>query len=87
MLLDQRQTDVIAVAPRFPHRGGENWSGTSVTLPEGEWTDRLTGNVHGGGTVRIGTLLDGFPVALLVKDSDRTAEVDVRKGQRRDLSA
>ena len=75
----QRSGDVIAVAPRFPHLLAENWSGTSLQLPAGRWTDRLSGRVHEGGTsVRMGALLDAFPVALLVKDSESTAGRDVR---------
>jgi (1->4)-alpha-D-glucan 1-alpha-D-glucosylmutase len=82
-----RSDDVIAIAPRLPHRLAENWSGTLLQLPEGEWTDRLTGQIFsGGGTpLRVSTLLDRFPVALLVRDSGRTAGRDVRVGSRREL--
>lgn len=75
----RRAEDVIALVPRLPHRLGNNWSGTAVMLPEGRWTDRMCGEVYeGGGTIRVATLLDRFPVALLVKDSQSSADVDVR---------
>ncbi|SEB60966.1 malto-oligosyltrehalose synthase [Terriglobus roseus] len=78
----RRSGDVIAIAPRFPHLLTDNWSGTSLQLPVGRWTDRLSGQVHEGGSmIRISTLLDGFPVALLVHDSDRTAGEDVRRAE------
>ena len=84
----QRSGDVIAVVPRFPHLLTDNWSGTSLQLPAGRWTDRLSGHVHeGGATIRISTLLDGFPVALLVKDSDKTAGHDVRMSQTPQVTA
>ncbi len=73
-----RSGEVIAVAPRLSHRLANNWSGTSLILPEGQWTDRLSGQTFRGGILRIGLLLDRFPVALLVKDSARTAGHDVR---------
>jgi (1->4)-alpha-D-glucan 1-alpha-D-glucosylmutase len=82
-----RSGDVIPVVPRFPHRLENNWSGTVLPLPEGTWTDRMTGHVHtGGASIRISTLLDGFPVALLVRDSEITDGRDVRKIHGRDLT-
>ena len=84
----QRSSDVIAVAPRLRHLLGDNWKGTTLTLPAGRWTDRLTGQEFDGGQdIRVGTLLDHFPVALLVLDSARTLGNDVRAAERRDLAA
>lgn len=75
----QRADDVIAIVPRLPHRLAENWSGTTLKLPPGRWTDRMTGQTFEGGTAfRLAALLDHFPVALLVSDSERTAGTDVR---------
>ena len=74
----QRSSDVIAIAPRFPHRLGDSWSGTTITLPAGKWTDRLSGQTHDGGTLRVSALLDHFPVSLLVEDAERTQNLDVR---------
>ena len=78
-----RSDDVIAVAPRLPHQLADSWSGTSLQLPEGVWTDRLSGQEFAGGTVRVSALLDRFPVALLVRDSGHTAGQDARTGPRR----
>lgn len=61
-----RGGDVIAVTHRFPHKLNNIWSGTTLSLPVGQWTDRLSGLSHRGGTVRLGSLLERFPVALLV---------------------
>ena len=60
---------VITLATRRPldleRQGG--WNGTTVTLPEGTWTDRLTGRSFEA-TVPLAEVLDLFPTALLVKD-------------------
>ncbi|MFC7448882.1 malto-oligosyltrehalose synthase [Rhodococcus daqingensis] len=62
-----RGEDVIAVATRHSLGLAERgWRGTSVTLPPGTWTDRLTGNVFTG-EVRAADLLDRLPVALLAR--------------------
>lgn len=83
-----RSDEVITVAARFPHRLDKTWVGTVLTLPDGVWTDRLTGRTLTGGTaLRLGTLLDIFPVALLVRDSERTDGNDVRSVRGRDLAA
>ncbi|AGF72854.1 malto-oligosyltrehalose synthase [Corynebacterium halotolerans] len=58
---------VIALATRRPvrleERGG--WADTTVTLPEGEWEDRLTGRTYSG-KVPLAEVMDIFPTALLV---------------------
>ncbi len=68
VLAFQRAGNVIAIVQRFPHQGNGLWSGTTLTLPDGRWTDRLSGSSYRGGTTRVGNLLDRFPVALLVRD-------------------
>lgn len=64
-----RSDDLAVVATRLPvglaTRG--SWGDTTVTLPEGEWTDLLTGAQLGGGEVRLAAALDRYPVALLVR--------------------
>ena len=66
-----RSDDLAVVATRLPvglaGRGG--WGDTTVTLPEGEWTDALTGARVGGGQASLSTVLDRYPVALLVRGS------------------
>ncbi|WP_257202155.1 malto-oligosyltrehalose synthase [Corynebacterium cystitidis] len=58
---------VIALAVRRPllleQNGG--WRGTTVTLPEGQWRDRLTGRTYSG-TVPVSEVLELLPTALLV---------------------
>ena len=60
---------VVAVAPRLvlglARSGG--FGATSLPLPAGTWTDRLTGAAWSG-PVALDELLGGFPVALLVRD-------------------
>jgi (1->4)-alpha-D-glucan 1-alpha-D-glucosylmutase len=67
---------VLAVAPRLFTRlmeaddaaplGEKAWGEASLELPEGKFTDVLTGRTHSGGKTRVAELLSGFPVALLV---------------------
>ncbi|KAF0835790.1 malto-oligosyltrehalose synthase [Nocardia caishijiensis] len=59
--------EVIVAATR--HSVGlaaTGWTDTTLPLPEGTWTDRLTGNTYAG-TVRLDTLFTRLPVALLVR--------------------
>ena len=60
-----RTSDVLAVATRLP-ASSPGWVGTTLTLPPGSWTDRLTGAGHQG-TVRLLDVLAALPVALLVR--------------------
>jgi (1->4)-alpha-D-glucan 1-alpha-D-glucosylmutase len=63
-----RGTDVATVVPRFVRILDNQWQQTTVSLPEGSWTHRLTGASVAGGSVPINEVLRDFPVALLVKD-------------------
>ncbi|MFT4213522.1 MAG: malto-oligosyltrehalose synthase [Microbacterium sp.] len=60
----------IAVATRLPvgldARGG--WGETTLSLPPGRWREVFTGRVFAGGPVRLATLLEALPVALLARD-------------------
>ncbi|KAA0021021.1 malto-oligosyltrehalose synthase [Antrihabitans cavernicola] len=60
--------DVVAVASRLtvaiPDSG---WGDTALDLPEGSWTDRLSGRTYRG-SVPATDLLADLPVALLVRD-------------------
>ena len=64
-----RGMSVIALATRLPltleDAGG--WGSTTVTLPEGTWTDRLSGQTYSG-TVACADVFRGLPCALLVRD-------------------
>ncbi len=68
-----RGEHVAAVVPRLPLRLAGAWGSTSVVLPEGRWTNRLSGESHNGGAVRVQALLAKFPVALLVKEKTQHA--------------
>jgi (1->4)-alpha-D-glucan 1-alpha-D-glucosylmutase len=65
-----RGDEVVVVAPRCTLSLGGDWSDTAVELPEGAWTSTLThGEVDGMATMD--ELFRDFPVALLVRRSDR----------------
>jgi (1->4)-alpha-D-glucan 1-alpha-D-glucosylmutase len=57
----------ITVATRLPvgleRRGG--WADTTVTLPDGRWTNAFTRETRPGGPVPLAELLAPYPVALL----------------------
>ena len=44
----------------------------TVVLPEGTWTDVLTGHQYAGGSVLLADLLTRFPCAVLERTSDAT---------------
>ncbi len=66
-----RGDSVATIVPRLPLTLGGSWQKTVVILPDGSWTNRLTGEVVQGGRVALEALLKAFPVALLVRE-DRT---------------
>lgn len=65
-----RGADVITCVPRWSALGSNRWGATSIELPEGHWTNELTGEQWKGGIVRIQALLARFPVALLAKQAE-----------------
>jgi (1->4)-alpha-D-glucan 1-alpha-D-glucosylmutase len=64
-----RGQNVVTVAPRWSATLAGRWGSTSVDLPKGRWINRLTNEEWNGGSTRIQTLLQRFPVALLTKAS------------------
>lgn len=77
---------VAVVVPRLPWTlaAAGGWRGTTLTLPPGRWTDRITGAHHEvgsepgpdgqewvGAPVALDRLLGRFPVALLVREDRR----------------
>lgn len=60
----QRASEVITVVPRLLMTL-DSWDATSIEIPEGEWSNELTGESVQGGKVEAGALLARFPVALL----------------------
>jgi (1->4)-alpha-D-glucan 1-alpha-D-glucosylmutase len=62
--------DVIALATRHSVRLSERgWGDTGFTLPEGSWTNLLTAEDVEFGHVRLSSLFDRYPVALLSRTS------------------
>ena len=64
-----RGDSVVTVAPRLTMTLGGDWEKATVTLPQGSWTNRLTGATVEGGAVKVAGLLQEFPVALLTPKS------------------
>ena len=70
----QRGKDVIVATSRWTSRLDEtSWGETTLTLPDGSWTELLTGAVYSG-TISVGALFGELPVALLEHASE---EADV----------
>jgi len=65
---------VATVVPRWNVKLGGTPNGfpaaTTLELPDGRWENLLAGEAIDGGRVRVQTLLERFPVALLVKEAD-----------------
>ncbi len=59
---------VVTVVPRLTVTLDGSWQDTSVQLPEGTWTNRMTGEQMAGGATRVEEILRQFPVALLVRE-------------------
>ena len=61
--------NAVTVGTRLPVRLERNggWRDTVLPLPEGAWTDVLTGRSVGGGDVPVADLLATYPVALLTR--------------------
>ncbi|MGV0579112.1 malto-oligosyltrehalose synthase [Mycolicibacterium elephantis] len=67
LLAFTRGHDVLTAVTRHTVRLSETgWAETSLTLPPGMWTDRLTGGRHAG-TVLATELFADLPVALLTR--------------------
>lgn len=58
---------VAVVTPRLVLGLAGDWADTTLHLPEGKWHNVLSKEDVSGGTIRVGTLLACFPVALLEK--------------------
>ncbi|NJK88900.1 MAG: malto-oligosyltrehalose synthase [Myxococcales bacterium] len=60
---------VLSVAMRWSLRAGTNGKGETVQLPEGSWFNVLDCESHRG-RVEVATLVERFPVGLLVREED-----------------
>jgi malto-oligosyltrehalose synthase len=65
-----RGKSLAVVVPRLTIKLGGAWRETSIVLPRGRWLNVLTGFELEGGRVAIKSLLNNFPVALLVRRDD-----------------
>ena len=65
-----RGGDVLTVVPRWSH-SPSSWNGTTLNLPEGRWTNCLTGQCFEG-LQPIETLFAVFPVSLLTLERRRS---------------
>jgi len=65
-----RSDSVVIIVPRWPLKLGGNWSSTTVEIPQGHWQNRLTRETVMGGRLRLQTLLQRFPVALLTREAE-----------------
>lgn len=64
-----RSEDLVVVGTRLPVGLGSagGWRDTTLLLPDGKWSDVITGSSVKGGSVELAELLDRYPVALLVR--------------------
>lgn len=64
---------VVVVATRLPRELSDigGWGDQTVVLPEGPWTDIVSGRTHEGGPTRIGALLASDPVVVLRRGEPR----------------
>jgi (1->4)-alpha-D-glucan 1-alpha-D-glucosylmutase len=65
-----RGDSVVVLVPRWSLKLGGNWSKTTVELPQGKWKNILSREVVMGGRLPVQTLLQRFPVALLIRDAE-----------------
>jgi len=56
--------DLAVVVPRL---GGDEWTGTTVELPSGDWTDALSERSFADGRTGLDDLFARFPVAVLTR--------------------
>jgi (1->4)-alpha-D-glucan 1-alpha-D-glucosylmutase len=64
-----RGESVLTVAPRWSFANAQ-WDTTSVQLPSGHWRNRLTGERIEVAEPTLASLLQTFPVALLVREEE-----------------
>ena len=64
-----RSDDLVVLATRLPMGLGASggWRDTTVDLGPGVWTDVLTGDVVDGPVARLSSVLDRYPVGMLVR--------------------
>jgi maltooligosyltrehalose synthase len=50
---------------------GSLWQGTRICVPQGSWTNVLSGQPYDGGEIELSELWRDFPVALLERTGSR----------------
>ena len=70
VLAFRRGANVVTVVPRL-NMNLTGWEGTTLDLPKGFWSNRLTGETFPGGAVLVANLLRHFPVALLTLKTEK----------------
>lgn len=63
-----RGRDILVIAPRWNIRRGAEWQDTHIDVPEGNWSNCLTGETVHGGPRRISELTAAFPVVVLERN-------------------
>jgi len=68
-----RRERLVVVVPRLLAGLGGDWEGTTVDLPSagGPWIDLLSGTEREAGQAEVGTVLDRFPVSVMVAGEER----------------
>lgn len=69
-----RQDRVAVVVPRLVLQLQQEWDNTTVSLPEGTWTNELTRDTYDAGPLALQELLRRFPVALLSRQDEAPEE-------------
>ena len=64
-----RGKHVAVIVPRWPLRLGGRWAATTIEVPPGKWSNVLTRETVAGGRLRVQSLLQRFPVALLTREA------------------
>ncbi len=63
-----RGESVLTLVPRLPYTLDGAWQGTTIEIPQGKWSNVLTGEALEGGRALVETLFKSFPVALFIKE-------------------
>ena len=64
----RRGEDVLVMVPRLVWQLGNNWEGTTVQIPQGDWLNILSGEILTGGSHALSSMLRRFPVALIARN-------------------
>jgi (1->4)-alpha-D-glucan 1-alpha-D-glucosylmutase len=65
-----RAERVATIVPRWTLKLGDSWASTTLELPQGSWKNVFTGDGVKGGRMRVQALLQHFPVALLMRETE-----------------